>query len=200
MSSQNLQNHPLTFQDGRHLPIISQNQQNLPITFHSPQNFSIISPNPQNLPIVSQSIPMISQNSQNLPVISKIGNANLYPINLGPGYANTSITSFRDGTQSINVPTSHEIRQSLKELVVLATEELKVLSMSAEPMWISSSVDGTTGMLNEAEYLSTFPNYFGPARLGYTCEASRHIDRVLMSPTQLLNILMNVVSIIFLLI
>ncbi|XP_074336595.1 homeobox-leucine zipper protein PROTODERMAL FACTOR 2-like [Apium graveolens] len=186
-SGQNLQNRPLTFQDRRNLPIISQNHQE-----HNPQNFSIVSPSPQNLPIASQSLPMISQNSQNLPVISETGNANTYPVDLDPAYANTSMISFRDGIQSMNVPTSHEFNKSLKELVVLAAEELKVLSMSAKPVWISSSADGATGVLNEAEYLSTFHDNFGAARLGYICEASRHIDRVLMSPSQLLNILMNV--------
>ncbi|XP_074373879.1 homeobox-leucine zipper protein MERISTEM L1-like [Apium graveolens] len=133
------------------------------------------------------------QNLPNLPLISNVGNANSYPVDQGPGPASTSFTSFVKGVHSINVPTTDDFRQSLIELVVLAAGELKAMSMYMEPLWNSSTgVDGTTSVLNEEEYRSRLPDNFGPMRPGYTCEASRHTSRVLMSPTKLLNILMDV--------
>ncbi|KAK1384112.1 START domain-containing protein [Heracleum sosnowskyi] len=173
-----------------------QNLQNLPTGFQDPQNISIIPQNPQNLPIISwqnpESCRIISQNPGNLPITSEARNANPNPVDLGIRYASTSITCSGEGINSIDVPCSHQFRQSLNWLVVSAAEELKVLSMSMEPVWISSSADGATSVLNVVEYQSRFPNNFGPKRLGYRCEASRHISRVLMSPAQLLNILMDV--------
>lgn len=190
-NQQNLQN----------LSIIPQNQQNLPITLNDPHNLSVIYENPQNLPTATiqnpKSIPIMSQNSQNRPSISIAGNANSYPVDLGLGlgHASTRNTSFGEGIHSINVPTSNDFRKSLNELVVLAAEEFKVMSMFVEQVWLSRGADGTTTMLNEVEYHSTFPDNFGPIRLGYICEASRHSSTVLMSPTKLVNILMDVVSI-----
>ncbi|KAK1361961.1 hypothetical protein POM88_046435 [Heracleum sosnowskyi] len=192
---QNQQNLPVTYQEPQNFSVTSQNQQNHP-TLHDPQNLSTISPDPQNLPIAPMQNPpilsILSHRSQNLPIISEEGNAYSDPADRSQGCASTSINRSGEGIHPINVPTSPEFRQSLIELVVSAAEELKVMSMNAETLWTPSSADGETCVLNEVEYLSTFPNIFGSPRLGYTCEASRHIaGRVLLSPTQLLNILMD---------
>ena len=45
------------------------------------------------------------------------------------------------------------------------------------------------------EYLAQIPNLFEPTSLAYTREASRHVGRDLLNPTQLLDIFMNVVII-----
>lgn len=66
------------------------------------------------------------------------------------------------------------------------------MSMYEDPLWISRSVDGVTSMLDEVEYFSFFPSNFGPTILGYTCEATRRVGKVLTSLTNMLNILMNV--------
>ena len=45
------------------------------------------------------------------------------------------------------------------------------------------------------EYLAQIPNLSEPTRLAYTREASRHVARDLLNPRKLLDIFMNVVSI-----
>ncbi|KAK1361605.1 hypothetical protein POM88_046079 [Heracleum sosnowskyi] len=206
MAGQNLQNTPITFWNPQNPSTSQIPAGNFPKTFvQNPQNFARISQNlaiaplqiPQNLPVISQNpqdLPIISQNPQNVAVMSKPNNSNSYPVDQGLENASTSIASIGEGINLINavVPTSDEFRKSLMELVVSSAEEVKVMAMAAERLWSSNSADGATGMLNEVEYHTMFPNNFGPTRLGYKCEASRDIARVSLHPSQLLNILMNV--------
>ncbi|KAK1397446.1 hypothetical protein POM88_007309 [Heracleum sosnowskyi] len=217
MAAQNLQNFPVTFhgpqnpstsQNQQYLPTILHNSQNLPVTFQNlryipvifqnPQNHTIIPmQNPRNLPVISQNrqhLPVISRNPQYVPMITEADKANSKPVDdIGLRYARTSTTSSGKGINLTSaVQTSDESRQSLKKLVVSAADELKVMAMATGPLWISSIADGTDSMLNEVEYLAMFPNNFGPTRLGYTWEGSRHIAKVSLNPTQLLSILMNV--------
>ncbi|KAK1373595.1 hypothetical protein POM88_029788 [Heracleum sosnowskyi] len=147
---------------------ISQNTENLPIA-------------PVQNPLI---LPILSLRSQNLPIISEEGNANSYPVDISQGYASTVLLSIvpEKGIHPTNIPTSHEFRQSLNKLVVSAAEELNVMSTYAEPLWIPCDADGATRVLNEVEYLSTFPYIFGSPPLGYTCETSRLTGRVLLSP------------------
>ncbi|XP_074337024.1 homeobox-leucine zipper protein PROTODERMAL FACTOR 2-like [Apium graveolens] len=123
----------------------------------------------QNLPIAfqdSQNPIILSQNPQNLPM--EIPNPQGLQIIDGNGY------------------------RAINELVTSAADEFKRMAMTIDPLWISCSADGTTRILDQVEYLAEFHNIFGLTRLGYTCEASWHIARVLLSPAQLLAILMNV--------
>ncbi|XP_074352225.1 homeobox-leucine zipper protein PROTODERMAL FACTOR 2-like [Apium graveolens] len=164
MAGEDLQNLPIAFQD-------SQN----PSTSQDPPNFSIVtSQNPQDLALHVQS-------PQDLHIVSEADNAS------------TSNTSSGDRLNTVNLLTSDEFRHSITKLVISAADELKQMAMAMQPLWICRGAEGATSILNQSEYLATFPNYNScPTRFGYTCEASRHIARILQSPAQLLNILMNV--------
>lgn len=221
MAGQNLQNFPITFHNPRNpstsknqqnVSMIFHNSQNLPLTFQNPLNLPILFKNPQNLaikpvqnprslPIISQNpqdLFIISPNPQNVPIKTEADNANSNPVDIGLGDTSTRTTSSGEGINLISsVKTSDKSRQSIIELVVSAADELKVMAMAGGPLWISSSADGTNSMLKEVEYLAMFPSNFGPTRSGYTCEGSRHIAKVSLNPAQLLSILMNVVSINF---
>ena len=74
-------------------------------------------------------------------------------------------------------------------------KELKGMSFTRKPLCTPSSADGATSELNEMEYLAQIPNLFEPTRLAYTREASRHVARDLLNPGKLLDIFMNVISI-----
>ena len=84
------------------------------------------------------------------------------------------------------------------ELAVAAMEELTRMAQMGEPLWMTT-LDGSTHMLNEDEYLRTFPRGIGPKPSGFKCEASRESAVVIMNHINLVEILMDVVNFDFIL-
>lgn len=78
------------------------------------------------------------------------------------------------------------------ELAVAAMEEMIKMAQMGEPLW-AISLDGTTTVLNEDEYIRMFPRGIGLKPMGYRCEASRENAVVIMSRINLVEILMDVV-------
>lgn len=79
------------------------------------------------------------------------------------------------------------------ELAVAAMEELIRMAQIGEPLWMNS-VDGSTTVLNEDEYIRTFPRGIGPKPSGFKSEASRESAVVIMNHNNLVEIVMDVVS------
>ncbi|KAF7805806.1 homeobox-leucine zipper protein HDG2 isoform X1 [Senna tora] len=77
------------------------------------------------------------------------------------------------------------------ELAVAAMEELVRMAQMGEPLWMTT-LDGTTTVLNEDEYVRTFPRGIGPKPPGFKCEASRETCLVIMNHINLVEILMDV--------
>ncbi|KAJ7946258.1 Homeobox-leucine zipper protein like [Quillaja saponaria] len=76
------------------------------------------------------------------------------------------------------------------ELAVAAMEELTRLAQAGEPLWVPN--DNSSEILNEDEYLRTFPRGIGPKPLGLKSEASRESVVVIMNHINLVEILMDV--------
>lgn len=103
-----------------------------------------------------------------------------------------------DLLRSISVPTEAD-KPIIVELAVAAMEELIRMAQAGDPLWIPSDNSNvtsttTTEILNEDEYLRTFPRGIGPKPLGMKSEASRETTVVIMNHTNLVEILMDVVS------
>ena len=94
--------------------------------------------------------------------------------------------------RSISAPTEAD-KPMIIELAVAAMEELVRMAQMGEPLWVTS-LDGTTSVLNEEEYIRTFPRGIGPKPTGFKCEASRETAVVIMNHINLVEILMDVVS------
>ncbi|XP_027340747.1 homeobox-leucine zipper protein HDG2-like isoform X4 [Abrus precatorius] len=77
------------------------------------------------------------------------------------------------------------------ELAVAAMEELIGMAQMGEPLWLTT-LDGTTTLLNEEEYIRSFPRGIGPKPAGFKCEASRETAVVIMNHINLVEILMDV--------
>ncbi|KAK4255356.1 hypothetical protein QN277_008367 [Acacia crassicarpa] len=77
------------------------------------------------------------------------------------------------------------------ELAVAAMEELVRMAQMGEPLWITT-LDGSTTVLNEDEYMRSFPRGIGPKPTGLKCEASRETALVIMNHVNLVEILMDV--------
>ncbi|XP_024984347.1 homeobox-leucine zipper protein MERISTEM L1-like [Cynara cardunculus var. scolymus] len=77
------------------------------------------------------------------------------------------------------------------ELAVAAMEELVRMAQSGEPLWVPNS-DNSCEILNEDDYLQTFPRGIGPKQLGMKSEASRESAVVIMNHINLVEILMDV--------
>lgn len=96
--------------------------------------------------------------------------------------------------RSLPVPGDAD-KPMIVELAVAAMEELTRLAQATHPLWVPSN--HLTEILNEDEYLSTFPaRGLGPKPLGLRPEASRESAVVIMNHTNLVEILMDVVSVI----
>lgn len=78
------------------------------------------------------------------------------------------------------------------ELAVAAMEELVRMAQMGEPLWMTT-LDGTTTVLNEDEYVRSFPRGIGPKPTALKCEASRETAVVIMNHINLVEILMDVV-------
>ncbi|KAK4792985.1 hypothetical protein SAY86_023420 [Trapa natans] len=77
------------------------------------------------------------------------------------------------------------------DLAVAAMEELIRMAQMGEPLW-TVSLDGTYSILNQDEYIRTFPRCMGPKPSGFKCEASRENVVVIMNHINLVEILMDV--------
>lgn len=79
------------------------------------------------------------------------------------------------------------------ELAVAAMEELTRLALAGIPLWTPCNHGP---QLNEEEYFRTFPSGIGPRLLGYKPEASRDSVTIIINHINLVEMLMDVVSII----
>ncbi|KAL1126424.1 hypothetical protein V6Z11_A13G110500 [Gossypium hirsutum] len=95
-----------------------------------------------------------------------------------------------DLLRSISSPSEAD-KPIIIELAVAAMEELVRMAQMGEPLWMTS-LDGTTYVLNEEEYIRTFPRGIGPKPTGFKCEASRGTALVIMNHINLVEILMDV--------
>lgn len=94
--------------------------------------------------------------------------------------------------RSISGPTEAD-KPIIIELAVAAMEELIGMAQMDEPLWLTT-LDGTaTNVLNEEEYIRSFPRGIGPKPTGFKCEASRETAVVIMNHVNLVEILMDVV-------
>lgn len=100
-----------------------------------------------------------------------------------------------DLLRSIAGPTEAD-KPMIVELAVAAMEELIRMAQAGEALWVSC--DNSTEMLNEEEYLRTFPRGIGPKPLGLKSEASRESSVVIMNHINLIEILMDVVGTLYL--
>uniref|UniRef100_A0A0E0ARP6 START domain-containing protein n=1 Tax=Oryza glumipatula TaxID=40148 RepID=A0A0E0ARP6_9ORYZ len=78
------------------------------------------------------------------------------------------------------------------ELAVAAMDELVQMAQLDGPLWSSSSSGPAAMMLDEEEYARMFPRGLGPKQYGLKSEASRHGAVVIMTHSNLVEILMDV--------
>ncbi|KOM43994.1 hypothetical protein LR48_Vigan05g159900 [Vigna angularis] len=95
-----------------------------------------------------------------------------------------------DLLRSISGPTEAD-KPIIIELAVAAMEELIGMAQMSDPLWLTT-LDGTTTVLNEDEYIRSFPRGIGPKPAGFKCEASRETAVVIMNHVSLVEILMDV--------
>ncbi|GAU31925.1 hypothetical protein TSUD_271100 [Trifolium subterraneum] len=96
-----------------------------------------------------------------------------------------------DILRSISGPTEAD-KPIIIELAVAAMEELIGMAQMGDPLWLSTTLDGAGTVLNEDEYVRTFPRGIGPKPNGFKCEASRETSVVIMNHVNLVEILMDV--------
>ncbi|OIW08427.1 hypothetical protein TanjilG_03103 [Lupinus angustifolius] len=97
-----------------------------------------------------------------------------------------------DFLRSISGPTESD-KPIIIELAVAAMEELIGMAQMGEPLWLTTHThDGTSVVLNEDEYIRSFPRGIGPKPTGFKCEASRETTVVIMNHVNLVEILMDV--------
>ncbi|XP_028767805.1 homeobox-leucine zipper protein MERISTEM L1 [Neltuma alba] len=98
-----------------------------------------------------------------------------------------------DLIRSLPMPSEAD-KPMIVELAVAAMEELTRLAQAGDPLWVISNdhSSGTHQVLNEEEYLRTFPRGLGPKPLGLRSEASRESAVVIMNHINLVEILMDV--------
>ncbi|XP_059301480.1 homeobox-leucine zipper protein MERISTEM L1-like [Lycium ferocissimum] len=113
--------------------------------------------------------------------------ANLGHHQLGEMYTNTA----GDLLRSISGPTDAD-KPIIIELAVAAMEEFIRLAQTGETLWIQSSENSNEVLLNEEEYVRTFPRGIGPKSLGLKSEASKESAVVIMNHINLVEILMDV--------
>lgn len=97
-----------------------------------------------------------------------------------------------DLLRTISAPSEAD-KPVIIELAVAAMEELVRMAQMGEPLWMTA-LDGSTAVLNEDEYVRTFPRGIGPKPSGFSCEASRATAVVIMNHISLVEMLMDVVS------
>ncbi|KAF5472834.1 hypothetical protein F2P56_009511 [Juglans regia] len=105
------------------------------------------------------------------------------------GFVGEMYGGSNDLLRSISGPTEAD-KPLIVELAVAAMEELIRMAQGGEPLWVSC--DNSAEILNEEEYLRTFPRGIGPKPLGLKSEASRESVVVIMNHMNLVEILMDV--------
>lgn len=113
--------------------------------------------------------------------------------NFGPqgGMGGEMYGASGDLLRPISAPSEAD-KPMIIELAVAAMEELIRMAQMGEPLWMTS-LDGASALLNEDEYVRTFPRGIGPKPAGFKCEASRETAVVIMNHINLVEILMDVV-------
>ncbi|KAK4364216.1 hypothetical protein RND71_015574 [Anisodus tanguticus] len=101
-----------------------------------------------------------------------------------------STSTASDLLRSISGPTEAD-KPIIIELAVAAMEELTRLAQTGEPLWIRS-LENSSEILLEEEYVRTFPRGVGPKLSGLKSEASRESAVVIMNHINLVEILMDV--------
>ncbi|WJX49907.1 Homeobox-leucine zipper protein hdg2 [Trifolium repens] len=96
-----------------------------------------------------------------------------------------------DILRSISGPTEAD-KPIIIELAVAAMEELIGMAQMGDPLWLNTTLDGAGTVLNEDEYVRSFPRGIGPKPNGFKCEASRETSVVIMNHVSLVEILMDV--------
>lgn len=94
------------------------------------------------------------------------------------------------------LPPTHDDKLKIVELAVAGMEELTKLLKPGPPFWIPSY---SSEILNVDEYMKAFPVAIAPKILGFRTEASRESMVVIMNQMNLIEILMEVVSILIIL-
>ncbi|RAL44857.1 hypothetical protein DM860_003616 [Cuscuta australis] len=97
-----------------------------------------------------------------------------------------------DLLRSVSGPPSDMDKPMIIELAVAAMEELMRMGQVGEPLWVLSPGDHSSEILNEEEYLRSFPRGIGPKLPGFRSEASRESAVVIMNHINLVEILMDV--------
>lgn len=105
------------------------------------------------------------------------------------GFVGEMFGSSSDLLRSVTVPTEAD-KPVIVELAVAAMEELVRMAQTGDPLWVPG--DNSSEMLNEDEYLRSFPRGIGPKPLSMKSEASRESAVVIMNHTNLVEILMDV--------
>ncbi|KAE7995477.1 hypothetical protein FH972_000261 [Carpinus fangiana] len=105
------------------------------------------------------------------------------------GFVGEMYAGGNDLFRSFSGPTEAD-KPMIVELAVAAMEELIRMAQAGDPLWVSN--DNSTEILNEEEYLRTFPRGIGPKPLGLKSEASRESVVVIMNHINLVEILMDV--------
>ncbi|XP_047159277.1 homeobox-leucine zipper protein HDG2-like isoform X2 [Vigna umbellata] len=95
-----------------------------------------------------------------------------------------------DLLRSISGPTEAD-KPIIIELAVAAMEELIGMAQMGDPLWLTT-LDASSTILNEDEYIRSFPRGIGPKPSGFKCEASRETAVVIMNHVSLVEILMDV--------
>jgi homeobox-leucine zipper protein len=119
------------------------------------------------------------------------------PLDLGiggfggqPGIGGGDMYGAGDLLRSISGPTEAD-KPMIIELAVAAMEELIGMAQMGDPLWLTTLEGGS--ILNEEEYVRSFPRGIGPKPAGFKCEASRETSVVIMNHVNLVEILMDVV-------
>ncbi|GLJ40510.1 hypothetical protein SUGI_0835390 [Cryptomeria japonica] len=96
-----------------------------------------------------------------------------------------------NNSKSIVGPSEVE-KPMVVELAVTAMEELVRMAQMGEPLWTSHPDNPSTEILNQDEYITSFPRGIGPTPFGSRIEASRATAIVIMNAINLVETLMDV--------
>lgn len=92
------------------------------------------------------------------------------------------------------LPISNDFEKNIvMEIGNVAMKELTNLAMAEKTLWLPGSCG--CEILDQDEYLRSFPKGIGPTPLGIKIEASRHSAVVIMDYNKLVEMFMDVVSI-----
>ncbi|KAG2238751.1 hypothetical protein Bca4012_023438 [Brassica carinata] len=94
-----------------------------------------------------------------------------------------------DIRRTVSTPCDAD-KPMIVELAVAAMEELVTMAQTGDPLWVLN--DNLGEILNEEEYIRTFPRGIGPKPIGFRSEASRESTVVIMNHINLVEILMDV--------